>query len=67
MTKKTITLDQDKCIGCNTCPIIDPDTFELDSETYKAKIKKQPETIGEKQENAVLGCPVGAIAIVETE
>ncbi|PIV07809.1 hypothetical protein COS53_00390, partial [Candidatus Shapirobacteria bacterium CG03_land_8_20_14_0_80_35_14] len=39
---KIIYVDPDKCIGCNTCPLLDPETFEIDVTTYKAKIKKQP-------------------------
>lgn len=62
---KTVTVNQDLCIGCNTCPLIDPDTFELDSATYKAKVKKQPETINEKINTAISSCPVSAISIVE--
>ena len=60
-----IVVDPDKCIGCNTCPLIDPETFELDSETYKAKVKKQPEVIGDVTKNAIDSCPVGAISIVD--
>jgi ferredoxin len=64
MSKK-IKVDQNKCIGCNTCPLIDPDTFELDQTTYKAKVKKQPETIGEVTQSAIDSCPVQAISIEE--
>jgi ferredoxin len=62
---KTIVINQDTCIGCNTCPLIDPDTFELDTTTYKAKVKRQPPTIDDKVESAVSSCPTGAISIVE--
>jgi ferredoxin len=58
-----ITLDQNKCIGCNTCPMMDPETFEMDITTYKAKVKKQPETITDTTKSAVEACPVGAITI----
>ena len=64
MTKKII-INQDTCIGCNTCPLIDPDTFELDTTSYKAKVKKQPEVINDKIESAVSSCPISAISIVE--
>ena len=67
MAKKIIKIDKDKCIGCNTCPLIDPETFELDQVEYKAKVKKQPEVISEPQETAVASCPVGAISIVEED
>jgi ferredoxin len=62
---KVVIVDQDKCIGCNTCPLIDPDTFELDTNTFKAKVKQQPAEITDKVNSAVSSCPVGAISIVE--
>ncbi len=63
MTK--INLDQNKCIGCNTCPMMDPDHFEMDTTTYKAKVKQQPEKITDALKSAVEACPVGAITIEE--
>lgn len=65
MSKFKIIVDQDKCIGCNTCPLLDPDVFEMDSTTYKAKVKQQPETITDKTKTAVSSCPVNAISIIE--
>jgi ferredoxin len=67
MSKFKVVLDQNKCIGCNTCPLIDPETFEMDTNTYKAKVKKQPENITENVKTAVTSCPVGAISIVEED
>ncbi len=63
MTK--INLDQNKCIGCNTCPLMDPEHFEMDTTTYKAKIKKQTEEITDTIKSAIDACPVGAITIEE--
>ncbi len=65
MSKFKVILDQEKCIGCNTCPLIDPDTFEMDTTIYKAKVKTQPKEINEKINTALSSCPVGAISIVE--
>ncbi|MBP9817853.1 ferredoxin [Candidatus Shapirobacteria bacterium] len=64
MTKKVV-VNQDTCIGCNTCPLVDPETFALDTDTYKAFVKKQPTTITDTVDTAVISCPVGAISIVE--
>lgn len=65
MTKK-VYVDPNKCIGCNTCPLLDPETFEMDTSTYKAKVKKQPENVdSENIKNSIISCPVGAISIVE--
>jgi ferredoxin len=58
-----ILLDQNKCIGCNTCPLMDPETFEMDTSIYKAKVKKQPEKITDNIKSAIEACPVGAITI----
>jgi ferredoxin len=58
-----INLDQNKCIGCNTCPMMDPEHFEMDNTIYKAKIKTQPEEITDTIKSAVEACPVGAITI----
>ncbi len=63
MTK--VVLDQNKCIGCNTCPLLDPEVFEMDTTTYKAKIKNQPEKISDTTQSAISSCPVGAISISE--
>ena len=60
---KKITIIQDKCIGCNTCPLICPEVFTLDQQTYKAVIIKQPESIDEKINSAISACPVDAIII----
>jgi len=65
MSKFKIAIDQNKCIGCNTCPLIDPETFEMDTSIYKAKVKKQPETITDNIKTALSSCPVTAISITE--
>jgi len=62
---KKIIIDQDTCIGCNTCPLMSPEVFELNEDTYKAVVKKQPETIDSNIQNTVDSCPVSAISIVE--
>lgn len=61
----TVVIDQNKCIGCNTCPLIDPETFEMDATTYKAKVKKQPDIITDTVKTAVSSCPVAAISVLE--
>jgi ferredoxin len=37
----------------------------MDTTTYKAKVKKQPETITENVKTAISSCPVAAISIIE--
>jgi len=65
MSQKKIVIDQKKCIGCNTCPLIAPDTFVMDPSNYKAKVKQQPKSITPTIENAVNSCPVGAISVTD--
>ena len=60
---KKLVVDTDKCIGCNTCPLLSPDYFELDQKTYKAKVKKQPDQITDDIQQAIDSCPVGAIRL----
>lgn len=67
MTKQKIVIDENLCIGCNTCALMDPETYELDQETYKAFVIKQPEIINEEVKSVVNACPVAAISIVEEE
>lgn len=62
---KTIVVDPNKCIGCNTCCLIDPDTFELDPTEYKAIVKKQPSEISDKTKSAIDSCPVAAISLID--
>lgn len=63
----TIKIDPQKCIGCNTCVIINPDVFELDQQNYKAKVKNQENPVSEKTKTAVDSCPVSAISINEDQ
>lgn len=63
--KKIIVINQDKCIGCNTCPLLDPDVFELDLTTYKAKVKRQPAAINNTTKSAISSCPTNAISVEE--
>jgi len=65
MSKKKAVVDQNKCIGCNTCPLVDADTFELDTSTFKAVVKATAPDPNEKTDMAMSSCPVGAISIVE--
>lgn len=58
----SIKIDSKKCIGCNTCAVIDPDNFELDPKTGLAQIKPSAK-ITDKTKTAVESCPVSAISI----
>jgi len=65
MSQKTLVVDPDKCIGCNTCPLVAPEYFELNTTDYKAVVKKQPDNFEDPSVNqSVTSCPVGAISII---
>lgn len=62
---KKITVDQDLCIGCGSCEAIAPDHFEL-KDDGKSHVKKQyTEDDKDIIKEAVDGCPVQAIKLVE--
>ena len=58
-----VVVNQTTCIGCSTCTLIDPETYYLDQADFKAKVKKQPESITDIVKSSVDSCPVGAISI----
>ena len=57
----TLTIDSKKCIGCQTCTQIYPDTFIFDQKTQKAVVKNPK--ITDKNKASVDICPVSAISI----
>lgn len=56
-----IVIDENECIGCETCVELCSDVFEMDEETEKAKVK-DPESTADCVEEAIDSCPVEAIA-----
>ena len=62
-----IIIDQNKCLGCGNCVFLDPDTFELDPESGKVRVKKQSKNSSEKTKQAIASCPVQAILEINNE
>ena len=64
MVKVSVT---DECIGCGACVALAPDIFEMDSESMKSKVKKQPSNADENSlvKDSVAACPVDAIKLQE--
>jgi ferredoxin len=54
-----------ECIGCGACVAVAPDIFELDTDTMKSHVKKQPKDAEEEKlaKQAADACPVSAIVI----
>ena len=61
---KKINVDQVKCIGCGACVGIDPEHFDFDDSGLSSVIN-QDNTESEDLEQAVEGCPTGAITVEE--
>jgi ferredoxin len=59
---KKVKIDQDECIGCETCVELCPDVFAFDASSNKAYVTS-PEGGDQKCiEEAVASCPVNCIA-----
>ena len=56
-----IVIDPSKCIGCQTCVQLDPDTFKNNPKTFKAEVKKP--TVTTKNKEIIDSCPTNAISI----
>lgn len=61
---KKINVDQVKCIGCGACIGIDPDHFDFD-DSGLSNVISQENTETEELQQAVEGCPTGAITVEE--
>ncbi len=60
-----VRVDQDACVGDETCVSICPEIFEMDGEVARAKMENIPEQIQESCREAADACPVEAIIIEE--
>ena len=59
-----VTVDQEKCIGCGACVAVAPDLFEMDMQTMKSKVKRQPGADEvELAKQAETACPTQAIVV----
>lgn len=62
-SNKKIIVDQNKCIGCGLCATIAPETFEIDPNTGKSKIRNNKGDSDRQIQEAIESCPVDAISI----
>lgn len=51
-----IVIDEQECIGCETCVELCPDVFEMDADGEKAVVK-DPDSTDECVEEAIDSCP----------
>ena len=54
-----VKVDSEKCIGCGSCAAICPKVFEMNEETFKAKVISQEKCEGLKE--AIDSCPSDAL------
>lgn len=60
--KVVVSVNQDLCIGCETCIIIAPNTFEM-GDNYKSRVKENSSDDINTIKEAANSCPVGAISV----
>lgn len=58
-------VDQDTCTGCELCPSICPEVFEMDGPVARAKLDSVPAEFEEAAREAAASCPVEAIRVEE--
>ena len=59
------TVDQDTCIGCELCPTICPEVFEMRGDKAYAIVSEVPEDTEDSAREAADSCPVDAITVEE--
>ncbi len=61
-----VKVNQDKCIGCGTCPSLVPEVFDFNDEGLAHVIVDEvQENLEEEVKDAIESCPVGAISEIE--
>ncbi|WP_027720399.1 ferredoxin [Maridesulfovibrio zosterae] len=60
---KKVVIDQDECIGCETCVELCPEVFALDVDGEKAEVIKEDAVELDCVEESIDSCPVECISI----
>ena len=55
-----LKIDQNGCIGCESCEVICPTYFTMNDDSL-AEVVKQPEEMNDCLEEAIESCPVDVI------
>lgn len=58
-----VSVDHKKCIGCELCPDVAPETFEMKGD--KAVTKRSEVKDAKKEREAAATCPVEAITVTD--
>ncbi len=56
-----IVIDENECIGCETCVELCPDVFEMNEDIEKATVK-DPASTADCVDEAIDSCPTEAIS-----
>lgn len=56
-----VVINQDECIGCESCAEICPEAFAFDEELGKATVKDDAAPSAECVDEAIASCPAGCI------
>lgn len=60
-----VKVDEDACIGASACEDTCPEVFEVVDGVSTVKVAEVPPELEDRVREAVDGCPVSAISIVE--
>jgi ferredoxin len=60
-----VEVDEDVCVGSMVCEDVCPEVFQVVEGLSRVKVDEVPTELEGKVREAVDGCPVGAIRIVE--
>ena len=60
-----VRVDEETCVGDETCVEICPEFFEMNGDVAVAKMEEVPEELEGKCKEAAEACPVEAIVIKE--
>jgi ferredoxin len=61
--KMKVKVDEETCVGDETCVQICPEIFEMNGDVAVAKMEEVPKDLEEKCKEAAEACPVEAIVI----
>jgi len=61
---RAVFVDESRCIGCKQCSHLAPDTFAMEDEWGRSRVKAQWADTEEDIANAILSCPVDCIHFV---
>lgn len=63
-----VTIKEEKCMGCGSCPSLVPDVFDFNDNGFAyAKAETVPANLEEEVKEAIDMCPTGAIIEKKSE